>query len=487
MDAAAFRDVDAERVVLGDVLFRPERAALYIAIGYNADHFADSVHAQVWDLIERLHNEGIEPNIPAVRRALREAKLDIPESIVVAMPDGVPPLSEKHIRWTWEHLDTLARCRRYAYESARLNAQLVANPTLINNGFIGHRIEGLEALRPSTMTVGLPANALVDAVEVAAEGRALDAQGIRYVVDGIVPGYGTLGMLVAYAKVGKTTFGQALGAAVAMARPFLNRATTVARVLVIAAEDPPEYTAWVARHLDVDRERMTFCREPIILNEKGLAQISATVRADNYGVVLIASWQAVVRGLIRDENDNAGAVQVVEAVKAAARATGIPWLIDAHAGKGEDRDDDADPSKAMRGASAAAGAADYTLYLRYADGTFRSRRKLSGKGRFVSLEPVTIDFDADTSTYSVAGSVKDVAAEATWRQIVDTGTLTSTPRTSAEIANAAGILNSAGKVTNTQRRLVSAALRGRPEVAIVHESRRGQDATLYTLRTQASL
>ena len=45
----------------------------------------------------------------------------------------------------------------------------------------------------------------------------------------------------------------------------------------------------------------------------------------NYGLVLISSWQAIVRGLIRDENDNAGAVRVVEDVKAAARLTRIPW------------------------------------------------------------------------------------------------------------------------------------------------------------------
>ena len=76
--------------------------------------------------------------------------------------------------------------------------------------------------------------------------------------------------------------------------------------------------------------------------------------------MLIASWQAVVRGLVKDENDNAGAVQIVERVKLATRETKIPWLIDAHSGKGEDQADEADPSKAMRGASAAAGAADYT-------------------------------------------------------------------------------------------------------------------------------
>jgi hypothetical protein len=110
----------------------------------------------------------------------------------------------------------------------------------------------------------------------------------------------------------------------------------------------------------------TFYRKAVLLDADGLNDIDATVKAGNYGLVIISSWQAVVRGLIKDENDNAASVLIVENVKAAARRTNIAWLIDAHAGKGEDQGDDADLSKAMRGASSAAGSADYTLSLRYA-------------------------------------------------------------------------------------------------------------------------
>jgi hypothetical protein len=52
---------------------------------------------------------------------------------------------------------------------------------------------------------------------------------------------------------------------------------------------------------------MTFYRKPILLDAKGLAQILPTVRQGSYGFMVISSWQAVVRGLIRDENDNVGA------------------------------------------------------------------------------------------------------------------------------------------------------------------------------------
>jgi hypothetical protein len=220
---------------------------------------------------------------------------------------------------------------------------------------------------------------------------------------------------------------------------------------------------------------MTFRCKPLILDAGGLSDFCATVNQGGYGMVLISSWQAVVRGLIRDENDNAGAVRVVEDVKAAARATGIPWLIDAHSGKGEDQDDDADPSKAMRGASSAAGAADYTLSLRYGNGTFGTQRRLSGKGRFVSFAPIVMDFDAATSSYTVTGSQKDVMRETTWRLICEVGALDDGPASVTEVAKKIGI----AKVTGAQRRRIADALAGRPDVGIVQESRRGQKTTLY--------
>jgi hypothetical protein len=305
---------------------------------------------------------------------------------------------------------------------------------------------------------------LADAIEVIRQGQAIADEGIRFTVDGMIPAYGMLGMLVAFAKVGKTTFGQALAAAVAMGRPFLDRDTTPVRVLILAAEDPPEYTAYLARTLTVDADRLTFYRAPIQLTAAGLAQIVGTVQSGQYGLVLIASWQAVIRGLVKDENDNAGAVNIVETVKAATRLTGIPWLIDAHSGKGEDQDDDADPSKAMRGASGAAGAADYTLSLRYADGTFGTKRRLSGKGRFINFAPLTLDYDATTGAYTCLGSTKTAAADTTWRLIGETGALSTTPQSVKQIAVRIGLAVEGQRMSGAVRRQVQDALHNRPTV-----------------------
>jgi hypothetical protein len=295
-----------------------------------------------------------------------------------------------------------------------------------------------------------------------------------------------VGMNVAYAKVGKTTFGQALAAAVATGQLFLGLATRQTRVLILAAEDPPEYTAYLARHLStLPQGVLTFYRGPLRLDQGGLTQIAATVRQGGYGLVLIASWQAVVRGLLRDENDNASAVRVVEDVKAFARQTGIPWLIDAHSGKGEDMADDADPSKAMRGASGAAGAVDFTLSLRYGNGPFGSRRRLSGKGRFVSCAPMLIDFDIDHGTYAVIGTTKELMAETTWKLILETGALTDQNQSADAIAKAAGLVGKSGRPTTTGRRQVAAALFKRDGVRTTTETRRGQVTTVYA-RAEAS-
>jgi len=333
-----------------------------------------------------------------------------------------------------------------------------------------HTPEDLEAaLKPPPPALLLN---LDDANVVAAEGQKIEQDGIDYVVDGIVPDYGMLGFLVASAKVGKSSLGLFLAECVATGGEFLGREVTRARkVLVIAAEDPPEYVAYLARHLDVPPGQITFSRAPIQLNAEGLALIVATVKHGGYGLVIIASWQAVISTLVKDENDNAGSVAVVENVKLATRETKIPWLVDAHAGKSEDQTDDADPTKALRGASAAAGAADFMLSLRYAGrDTFATRRRLSGKGRFVQLSPMTIDYDLETGRYVVEEESKSAHVETTWALIVETGALTDEWAGVAAIACRAGLATSANKATGSAKRAVSKALHGRPGVDRVEES-----------------
>ena len=325
-------------------------------------------------------------------------------------------------------------------------------------------------------SAGFPDEELTEMMDVSTEGQAHAAIGVSYLVEGLIPNYGMVGLLTAYTKVGKTTFSLALGAAVATGTPFLGRAVQPVRVLVLAAEDPPEWTAYLTRHLTVPKGRMSVRRLPLRLDAPTLARIVATIAAGGYGLVLIASWQAVTAGLVKDENDNAGAVVLMEAVKQAARTSGVPWLFDAHSGKGEDQRDDADPTRALRGASAAAGAADYLLWLRYLNGSFGTQRRLSGKGRFVNFADVLLDMDPTTGQYRVVDDAQAGLVASTWALIEETGALTGTPRSLHEIAKACfGV----AKPTGTHRRQVQAALRGRPLVLRVDDCVHGKTLVRY--------
>jgi len=383
----------------------------------------------------------VAPNV----RAFSESRKDAEQNAAVLFPPHVVPAATELL---------LLQGDRGADKDSRVRASTA--------------LESLEAPRrelPNPDALRLDSAGLTDATIVAAEGREIAASGIPWVVDGLIPGYGMLGFLVGYAKVGKTTLAQALGAAVARGEPFLGRHTAKARVLVIAAEDPSEYVAYIARHLVVEPDAMTFCRSPLVLDAEGRARVIGTAQEGGYGLVLISSWQAVVRSMVRDENDNAGAAMVVESVKASTRETGIPWVIDAHSGKGEDQTDDADPSKAQRGASAIAAAADFTISLRFGpDGTFGTQRRLSARGRFVSLAAQTLAFDEQTGTYECLGSTKEAAVGTDWRLLSELGAISDEWRAAGQIAVAAGIISANGSANFRCRRRVCAALRGRPGV-----------------------
>src|SRR5438093_1631744 len=174
---------------------------------------------------------------------------------------------------------------------------------------------------PITLSSSLAfdAAAVEDASVVIAEGLHIAEVGITWTVQDLIPSYGMLGMHVAATKVGKTTLAQALAADVAMGRPFLERPTVRTKVFIIAAEDPAEYTAFLARHLQVDPDWLKFYRRALILDDATLNAVGQYIRAQHIGFVLSASWQAVVRTLIRDENDHIADARTMEQDNAITR------------------------------------------------------------------------------------------------------------------------------------------------------------------------
>jgi hypothetical protein len=477
-------NLDAEKSVLGGIMVWPERFPDVAAVINSGDYWRDG-HRILFAAMQRLHHRGDPIELLSLKTELdRSGALDAVggPAYIASLTDGVP--RSINLPYYARLVKDTAIVRSALQVLKATETALLQNPTSIYNGLPKKHLDAWNAHvieARGTGGGGLPADALADAVDVAAEGRRIADEGVQYVVDGLIPAYGGLGMNVAFTKVGKTTFSDAMFAAVAMGRLFLDRATDQRRVLALRPEDPPAYTAWLARHLDVTPGVMTYYRGPLLLDDRGLKQVIQTVRDGHYGAVHIASWQAVTRGLIDNENDNAAAVAITENAKAAARESGVPWLIDAHAGKGENQDDGADPLMALRGASGAAGAADYMLSLRYNNGAFGTQRRLSGRGRFVTLPAMTLDYDASTSTYTVLGSPKDVNHETTWRLICEVGALDATPRSATEIGRLIGRVDDGQKAGGNSRKHIAEVLRRRPEVFRQDGIRRGQKTALFSL------
>jgi hypothetical protein len=326
-----------------------------------------------------------------------------------------------------------------------------------------------EGQTSATSPLGFDAARVVPASVLVEEGRRLQREGVPYVVDGLVPDFGVAGFLVGYAKVGKSTVGVSLAGAVARGAAFLGRATRLKRVLALHVEDPREYTAWLmARTLNGEENLMVY-PAPLVLSEESLSALERFIPQAGVGLVYVASFLAAVRGLVRDENDNAGMSAVVESIKQCARRARVPFLVEAHAGRGEDQAADADPVRALRGASAAAAAADFVLSLkRDGRGGFGTRRVLSGAGRFVSVPPLAFDYDAPTGALHYLGERDGSAAvETDWRLIQETGALGNEWRSVSAIARAAGLSEKAGSRARVRR-----ALQGRAGVAEQSRTRR---------------
>jgi hypothetical protein len=181
----------------------------------------------------------------------------------------------------------------------------------------------------------------VSADTLITEGRAILAAGVPYVVDGMIPAYGMVGFFVAGSKVGKTTTGLRLLSSISRGEDFLGLSVQRRKVLILALEGPAGIPGRTRRWRVWGGEDAQFYPRSLVLDKTTLTALSAYVRAGGIQMVYVATFLNAVRGLVQDENDNAGMVQVVNSVKQFARGIGVPVLFEA----GKSHSDDANRSR----------------------------------------------------------------------------------------------------------------------------------------------
>ncbi len=212
---------------------------------------------------------------------------------------------------------------------------------------------------------------------------------------------GSLAALVAYMKVGKSTFVSPLVRAVARGVPFLGRATRQGAVLILAVEeDPIEVRLRLEEFGITDRDPVYIHRATLVPSPENLVAIAAFIKT--HGVVLVVLDTVGHCWDVNNENDNTQVLRALKPWLDLARETRATVLLIHHEGKGDLEGHRHQGAKAPRGASSFGGIVDQILTLTPVGRKkeLERQRALESAGRYKeSPRRLTVELTGDGHDY----------------------------------------------------------------------------------------
>jgi putative DNA primase/helicase len=248
---------------------------------------------------------------------------------------------------------------------------------------------------------------------------------LRWVWEGYLP-EGTLALLSAYMKQGKTTLAYALGIAVCHGEPFLSHPTKSGRVLILAVEENRRDVVARLRKFGMQK------RDGIYVHAGRVSAGESTMRrirrfVEKKSIVLVIVDTLARFWGIRDENNNSEVVRHVSPWLDLAHETGVVVLLVHH-----DRKSGGEEGRSIRGGSALLGLVDQALMLeRTPGGGNRRRRILRTLGRYDETPPEVV-IELDGTSYRSLGTSEELSARADQRRVWKA--LSKTPQTSEDLA-----------------------------------------------------
>lgn len=258
---------------------------------------------------------------------------------------------------------------------------------------------------------------------------------IRWIWEPFLP-EGGLALLVAFMKVGKSTFASALSVAVAQGRPFLGFPTIRGGVLLLALEEHPR---------DVRRRLTRFGvgpEDPLYVHEGVLTYAPATFEAfrdfiGEHGITLVILDTLSMFWPVTDENANAEVLRSVKPLLTLARDTGASVVLIHHERKAGGED-----GRSIRGGSALFGLVDQALLLDRRQGSKGTERVLRALGRYTET-PRELILELVGDEYRKVGTAEELGLEASKTRIW--AALNETPQDVARLAREAGLSEKATK------------------------------------------
>ncbi len=193
---------------------------------------------------------------------------------------------------------------------------------------------------------------LVSAAELLAE----ESEPLRWIWEPFLP-EGTLALLAAFMKVGKSTFAYALAVAVAQGRDFLGYQTTSGGVAILAVEEHPRDVLRRLRRFGLrDTDALWVHRGELRNFPETIAKLETSIRAERIKLVIVDTvarfWN------LNDENNNAEMERQVSPLLDLAHRTGAVVLLVHH-----ERKTGGEGGRGIRGGSALLGLVDQAFTL----------------------------------------------------------------------------------------------------------------------------
>jgi hypothetical protein len=234
---------------------------------------------------------------------------------------------------------------------------------------------------------------------------------IEWVWDKYIP-KGSLTLLSAYMKVGKSTFAYPLAISVAQGRSFLGYETQKGGVLILAVEEHK-------RDIRLRLERFEMKEnDPIYIHARGLKHSSKTfkeirkfITENEISLVLLDTLSRFWN--IKNENDNAEVIQLISPILDLAHETDTAILLVHH-----DRKGGGDYGESIRGGSALFANVDQALLLKPRTGGDTTQRILKTLGRY-SESPGELIVGLNEDEWIVHGTPKEMGVEGDKRKILE--------------------------------------------------------------------
>ncbi len=406
MAAPEPHNLEAEESLLGAMAVNPKAIPIAIEV-VAADDFYRDTHRVVFRVIRDMHALGEEVDAVTLSAEL--------ERQGVLLDGGV----KAFVHTLVEVVPAAANVRQYAEIVARLAGERRAREALhealevIGSGdrtLVRAAVEKLAAVcDESAAKLVLPVVRACDLATTMPE----DALFADYVF------FGAITLLVAKVKAGKTTLLLMLIAAVLHGRPFLDRRTSKATVLLYSEEGKQSLLAALRRAgLEDEPDLHIFFKQDTrgrSFDEVMTAIINhgRKVAGDGQVFLIVDTIASAGRPVDDQENSTSWAQAVIEAVR---RATELGWaaLLTQHMRKSA-----GDIEDSARGSSALAGAVDVVVTLTKANTAGHpGRRELEAVGRFDDIPPKLV-IELEGGIYRALGDEGAVEQAASRERLLD--------------------------------------------------------------------